>query len=116
MSQRDDLVTLRQMLDHAREIQTFSANVTFDNLRDDRLLQLALIRLLEIIGEAATRVSQECRKQHPQIPWIQIIGLRNRLIHAYDAVDLAIVWIIITSDVPQLADAIESIVETDSST
>jgi len=79
MSRRDDAVTFQQMLNHAREIQSFSAGKTIADLHNDRLLQLALIRLLEVVGEAAARIEQGTREQFPQVPWSQIIGLRNRL-------------------------------------
>lgn len=107
MSRHDDFVSMRQMLDHAREIRRFSAGKSLDDLRNDRLLELALIRLLEVIGEAAARVKRETRDQYPEIPWSQIIGLRNRLIQAYDAVDMAIIWNIIVADTPQLIESIE---------
>jgi uncharacterized protein with HEPN domain len=68
-----------------------------------------LVRLLEIIGEAATRLSPETRDDEPQIPWAQIISLRNRLIHGYDSVDLAIVWAIIADDIPGLISHIDAI-------
>jgi uncharacterized protein with HEPN domain len=68
---------------------------------------LALARLLEIVGEAAGRVSDETRALHSEIPWPQIIGLRNRLIHGYDAVDYDILWQIITDDLPALLAILE---------
>ena len=77
----------------------------------DRLLNLALVRLLEIIGEAATRVSQEFRNGHPEIPWRSIVGLRNRLIHGYDEVDFGIMWTIINDDLPSLVGSLEILLE-----
>jgi uncharacterized protein with HEPN domain len=74
------------------------------------VLSLALVRLLEIVGEAATRVSEELRARHPQIAWRQIISLRNRLIHGYDAVDLDILWQILHEDVPQLVSDLEKLI------
>ena len=79
------------------------------DLDGDRLLQLALVRPLEIVGEAANRVPQRVREQHPDIPCHQIVALRNRLIHGYDAVDLNILWQIIVHDLPPLAAALERI-------
>jgi uncharacterized protein with HEPN domain len=71
---------------------------------------LALVRLLEIVGEAASRVpNDECAK-YPEIPWPEIVGLRNRLIHGYDAVDLDILWQIIVHDLPPLIATHETIV------
>ncbi len=66
------------------------------------MLSLALVRLLEIVGEAASRVSNDGRALLPQLPWVEIIGLRNRLIHGYDSVDFDILWEILRSDIPAL--------------
>lgn len=102
MPQRDDTIVLRHMLDHAREAVALVHNMTAVELHANRVRSLALVRLLEIVGEAATRVSEDLRAQHPQIAWRQIISLRNRLIHGYDAVDLDILWQILHEDVPSL--------------
>ena len=110
MTRRDPNVALRQMLDHAREAQTLSAGKERADLDDDRLLDLALTRLLEIIGEAANRVPPDIQAQHPAVPWAQIVSLRNRLIHGYDAVDLDILWQIIRHDLPSLITTLEKIV------
>ncbi len=65
-------------------------------------MELALIRLVEIVGEASARVSSEIQTKHPSIPWPQVIGMRNRLIHGYDSVDLDILWDTIVVDLPPL--------------
>jgi uncharacterized protein with HEPN domain len=70
-------------------------------------LQLALVRLIEIIGEAATRVSKETRAACPIIPWDDVIGMRNKLIHGYDSVDLDILWDTVTDDLPPLIEELE---------
>jgi len=72
------------------------------DLDTDRLLALAVVRLLEIIGEAADRVPAEERTRRPGIQWSSIVGLRNRLRHGYDDVDHDIVWEIVTTDIPAL--------------
>jgi len=110
MMRRDPNVTLRQMLGYAREAQTLSAGKERADLDSDRLLDLALTRLLEIIGEAANRVPPDIQAQHSAIPWSQIVSLRNRLIHGYDTVDLDILWQIIRHDLPPLISALEKIV------
>jgi uncharacterized protein with HEPN domain len=97
------------MLDHAREAVALADGKTRTDLDRDRLLELALVRLLEIVGEAASRVPDEDRTRHPEIPWPQIVGLRNRLIHGYDAVDMDILWQIIEYDLPPLIAALEAI-------
>ncbi len=110
MSARSPLVSLRQMLDHAREAVGLVRGRTRRDLDDDRLLDLALARLLEILGEAAARVPQDERARHPEIPWTALVGLRNRLIHGYDVVDLDVVWSIATADLPPLVEALDKIV------
>ena len=75
----------------------------------NRMLTLALTHLLEILGEAANRVPPEEQAKHPHIPWQQLIGLRNRLIHGYDQVDLDILWQIVTRDLPALTEELARI-------
>ena len=110
MSKHDPTAALRHMLDHAREALVFTRGKERADLDADRLLSLALVRLLEIVGEAAGRVPYEMRSRRTEIPWPQIIGLRNRLIHGYDSVDLDILWQIITGDLPPLIASLESII------
>ena len=110
MSRKNDTVRLRHMLDHAREAVEMARGRSRSELETDRALNLALVRLLEIVGEAAARVSQETRSRHPKIPWQQIVGLRNRLIHGYDEVDLDILWNIVSADLQPLIDALERMV------
>jgi uncharacterized protein with HEPN domain len=90
------------MLDYSREAAALIAGRTRGDLDADRQLNLALVRLLEIVGEAASRTTDEERLQCPSIPWSQIIGLRNRLIHGYDSVDFDVLWGIVSSDLPRL--------------
>ena len=102
MLNSEDLVRLRHMLDAARKAVAFSEGRTRNDLDSDEMLSLALVRLLEIIGEAAKRVSEELWQQYPEIPWKQIAGTRDRLIHGYFDVDLDIIWSIIADDLPIL--------------
>ncbi len=97
-----DRIRLLHMLEHAREAIRLVEGRSRRDLDTDRVLSLALVRLLEIVGEAAANVSLEARTEHPTIPWSEIVGLRNRLIHGYDSVDLEILWRIIESDLPAL--------------
>jgi len=90
------------MLDHAREAASLVKGKKRQDLDADRVLQLALVRLVEIVGEAAGRVSKDFQSKHPQIPWAQIVGTRNRLIHGYDIIDLDILWQTTTEDLPAL--------------
>jgi uncharacterized protein with HEPN domain len=77
------------------------------------MLQLALARLMEIVGEAANRVSSETQRQHPEIPWPQIIGMRNRLIHGYDVVDYDLLWDTVREDLPPLISALEELLDSE---
>ena len=90
------------MRDHAHEVVELVRGRSRSDVDSDRLLALALVRLLEIIGEAAGRVPAEEQARRPGIPWPAIVGLRNRLIHGYDDVDYDIVWQIATTDLPLL--------------
>jgi uncharacterized protein with HEPN domain len=112
MSKRDFRIALRQMRDHAAEAFELARNAKRSDLDSNRTLGLALVRLLEIVGEAATRVPVQVRESNPQVPWTQIIGLRNRLIHAYDNFDLDIVWAIVMHDLPGLIRDIDGILKT----
>ena len=101
-----DRVRLLHMLEHAQEAMQLVDERTRRDLDTDRVLSLALVRLLEIVGEAAAGVSPDAQAKRPAIPWAEIIGLRNRLIHGYDAVDLDIVWNIVERDLPALVRAL----------
>ncbi|NOQ53843.1 MAG: DUF86 domain-containing protein [Thermoplasmata archaeon] len=98
MQSDEDLVRMRHMLGAAMEAVALSRGKGPREIASDRVLSLALVRLLEIVGEAARRVSDETREAHPEVPWSQIVGLRNRLIHGYDSVDLEILWRILSDD------------------
>jgi uncharacterized protein with HEPN domain len=87
MSRHSSEVRMGHMLDHAREAVAFAEGKSRADLNDERLLQLGLVRLVEIIGEAAARVAQEQRANYPSIPWEDVVGMRNRLVHGYDTVD-----------------------------
>lgn len=102
MSRHDDLVRLRHMRDHAREALEMSRGRVQEDVVSDRMLQLALTRLLEIVGEAAARVSDTCRQKAPEVPWAKITGMRNRLIHGYDNVDLKVLWDTVTENLGPL--------------
>jgi uncharacterized protein with HEPN domain len=102
MTRYDDEVRLRHMLDHALEAVEAIRGRQREDLKHDRILQLALVRLVEIVGEAAARVSAQGQQRYPAIPWQQAIGMRNRLIHGYDKVDLDVLWDTIQDDLPAL--------------
>lgn len=99
----DDAVRLQHILDAMRSAAKFVENRTQDDLDDDEQLQFALARAIEIVGEAASKLSQDFRDSHPEIPWPLIIGMRNRLVHAYFDIDTEILWITATVSLPELA-------------
>jgi uncharacterized protein with HEPN domain len=102
MTRHDDTLRLRHMLDHALEAVEMASGRRRVDLEHDRMLQLALVRLVEIVGEAAARVSLQGQQRYPSIPWQQARGMRNRLIHGYDKVDLSVLWDTVQVDLPTL--------------
>ena len=111
MSRHEDTVSLRQMLDHIEEAVALAQGRTRNDLESDRVFFLALLKLVEIVGEAATRVSQATQAAHPDLPWREVIGTRNRLIHGYDAVDYDILWEIVATDFPPVAEQLRTVLE-----
>jgi uncharacterized protein with HEPN domain len=104
-----DAIRLRHMLDAARDAMAFAASKGSQDLATDRMFALAVVKSIEIIGEAATAVSTAGRSAYPSIPWRQIIGTRNRLIHSYFEIDYDIVWDTVTRDLPPLVAQLQQI-------
>ena len=108
-----DRVRLRHMLDAAHEVVVFITGETRDSLNHDLKLVRALCMSIGIIGEAAANLSDELRKQNPEIPWRQIIGMRNFLIHAYFSLDLDILWNTATQSIPPLIMELQDLIPPD---
>jgi uncharacterized protein with HEPN domain len=106
---KDDAIRLRHMLDAAHEAIGFAQGRTRVDLNGDRKLVLALVKDIEIIGEAAYQVSQPARDQLPGIPWEDIIGMRHRLVHAYYDINLDILWRTVQDDLPPLIVELERV-------
>ncbi|MDW7759567.1 MAG: HepT-like ribonuclease domain-containing protein [Acidobacteriota bacterium] len=104
---KDDTTRLRHMLDAAREAISFVKARTRADLDIDRKLVLALVKSIEIIGEAAYRMSKAARNQYSDIPWDDIIGMRHRLVHAYFDINLDILWRTVQDDLPPLIAKLE---------
>ena len=102
MTRHDPQVALRQMRDFAAEAVEMAASADRATLDADRRLFLALTRLVELIGEASTRLDEATRTKHPAVPWRAIKETRNRLIHAYDDIDRDVLWQIVRVDLPAL--------------
>lgn len=107
MSKHDDAVSLRDMLDHAREAVQMAREWRAESVAQQRVLSLATLYLMQTIGEAASRVSAVTQERFPEIPWRQVVGMRHRLVHGYDAVDYALVRSTIEEDLPFLIRQLE---------
>jgi uncharacterized protein with HEPN domain len=108
--QRDDIIRLRHMLDAAKAAVSFIKGKDRVSLDKDQQLIFALEKAVEIIGEAAIKLSKECRDELHQIPWAKIISMRNRLIHAYFDINLDILWKTAVEDAPMLIAELEKII------
>ena len=106
----DDLIRMRYMLDAAKEALSFARNKTRGDLDSERMLVLSIVKAIEIIGEAASKVTQETREAYTELPWANIIAMRNRLIHVYFDIDLDRVWDTVTDDLPPLIGSLERII------
>ncbi len=95
------------MLDAAREAVSFARGRVRGDLENDRQLVLALVKDIEIVGEAAAQVTESARTRAPEIPWQEIVAMRNRLVHAYFSVNLDIVWQTAREDLPMLIAKLE---------
>jgi uncharacterized protein with HEPN domain len=105
-----DAAYLWDMLDAARTVEQLTAGLNFVAYEEDRRTQLAIERALEIIGEAAGRISDSLRKAHPEIPWRQIIGQRNVLIHEYGEIRQDRLWKVAKENIPQLIEMLKPLV------
>ena len=107
---RTDLVRLRRIVDTIREATAFSQGRTYAELYSDRMLNLSLVRLLEIIGETAMRVSRDCRASYPEVAWQGMAGMRERLAQGYYDTDLDMVWQTVTVELSPLLSQLEAII------
>ena len=109
-----DEACLLDMLLAARKIQRFTDGVSYERFLADELMQHGIMRLIQILGEAARKVSPEFRESHPEIPWQGIIGMRNRMVHEYFRIIPAKVWEVIRGEIPALLLLLEPLVPRDS--
>ncbi len=107
---RGDSLRLRHMLDAARDAIEFARGRSRRDLETDRMFALALVKCIEIIGEAAAAVSEDFQRNNNSIPWVDIVGMRHRLVHGYFAVDMDRVWDTVSVDLPPLMAELEKIV------
>ncbi len=104
-----DPAALSDMLISARLVRNYVESTALSEFLQDTKLQDSVVRRLEIIGEAASRVPAEFRERHPTLPWRDMIDMRNRLIHGYDDVDMDLVWDTVQRHIPHLVSRLESL-------
>lgn len=109
MSVQSDKIRLQHIRDAARKIIAFTQGETRESLARDEKLQLAVVRLIEIIGEASSRLTDDLKQQYPAIPWLAVVGMRNRIVHAYFDIDLNVVWDTAVEAIPTLLAQVEDI-------
>ena len=107
---RRDLVYVHHMLDHAKEVVEMTRGRTRAEVDENRMLLLAVVRLMHIIAESCDRVPQEVRNEHPGVPWREIQGVRANLRYAYDIMDCDILWEIFQNDLPALIEQLDAII------
>lgn len=113
MPPESDLVRVRHMVESGQMAIEFAAGRTRADLDSNPMLVHALVKAIEIVGEAAVNVGDETRRLLPAVPWPDIVGMRNRLIHAYHDVDLNIVWDTVDLDLPPLVATLKAWLETE---
>ena len=113
MKQSEDTARIRHMLESALEACQFLGDKAFDDFRDNRLFGNAIVRSLEVVGEAASQVTNEYKITHPSIEWRVIISMRNRLIHAYFDIDFWVVWKTVRDDLPGLIEQLRTLLGTE---
>ncbi len=111
MSKRNWRYFIADILECIRKIKIYTSGMSYDDFMKDDKTKDAVLRNLEIIGEAAKQISRNIREKYEEIPWKQIIGLRNRLIHGYFVVDYDIVWDIVKKELPELEIKMEKILQ-----
>lgn len=110
---RHDEALLLDMLLAARDAVEFASGLTFGQFEKSRLHQNATLKAVEIIGEAAARISTEVKEANPKVAWNEIVGMRNRLVHGYFEVDFGLVWQTVQDDIPELLLQLELLVQTE---
>jgi uncharacterized protein with HEPN domain len=109
---KDDRVRVLHAMEAAQKAVSFLDGREREDVDTDEMLSLAVVRLLEIVGEAASQITQEFRRQHADVPWRYMTELRNRLIHGYFDINLDVVWDTVNTDFPPMIAELERVLET----
>lgn len=109
MSKRDASLLLQDMREAMQKIASYTEGMDFDAFLADTKTCDAVVRNVEIIGEACKQLPETYKEDHPQMPWAQMVGMRNRIVHDYTGVDLGIIWHVVTDSLPALADEIANL-------
>lgn len=102
---------IEDMLDAMEKAEILVAGVTYEQFESDFRIHFAVVRALEIIGEATKRLPMDIREQYPAIPWKGMAGMRDRIIHGYDVVDMQIVWDVVKQEIPRIKPQIKRILK-----
>lgn len=105
----EDHIRLLHMVEASQTAMQFVSNRTRDDLQTDQMLSFAVVRAIEVLGEAANKVSEDVRLANPDIPWKAIVGMRNRLIHAYFDIDTDMVWETVQVEIPAILPYLQAL-------
>lgn len=111
MRKRDYYDYVWDILNSIEEVEEFTSGMTLEDFSKDKKTINAVVRSLEVLGEAAKKIPQSIRKTHPDLPWNKMAGMRDKLIHQYFSVDLDILWKVVTEDLPPLKPNIKKILK-----
>lgn len=108
---KDSMIFVEHIIDSIKNIEAFMKKVSRESFLKNKEKQSAVIRQIEIIGEAVKNLPSEFKDKHPNVPWKDIVGMRDKLMHHYFGVDIEKVWITLKEDIPKLKNQIKNIIE-----
>lgn len=111
MCKKEELLYFQDIIDSIKKIEQYTKKMSFDDFMEDSKTIDAVVRNLEIIGEATRYIAIATKQKHPEIPWAQIAGMRNKVIHEYSGVDSSILWQTVKVDIPDLKKKIIKILQ-----